>query len=125
MYLNKRSHESNDDESLNNNTRVISYESQRQLQRNNRLKALHLKHFNRTFWHQLLENESGSLLEPPSSQMNSCKGACHFCLSTIKEHAMPVNLLGLSKFLACTFVNASGDDLSPLNVVNCCTIFQV
>ena len=117
IYLNERLYESNDDESINNNARVINYEAQRQLQRNNLLKVLHVIYLNRTCWHQLLENESGSPLEPPSSQPTSCKGACPFCLSMIKEYVMPVNRLGLSKFLAHTFINTSGADLSPLNLV--------
>ena len=42
IYLNERLYESNDDESINNNARVINYEVQRQLQRNNLLKVLHV-----------------------------------------------------------------------------------
>ena len=78
MCLNERLHERNDDESLNNNARVIRYEAQRQLPRNNVLKALHMPCLNRTCWHQLLENEFRLPLELPSSQMTSCKGACIF-----------------------------------------------
>ena len=115
--LNERLHNSNNDESRNDNSRVIEFEEQRQLQRNNLLEVTNIICLNNTCWHQLLENESGSPLQPPSSMTNSCKVACPFCLGIMKDHVMPVNRIGLSKFLAHTFITACAPDLSPLNLV--------
>ena len=117
IYLNERLYDNNDQESRSFNARVIDYETQRQLQRKNLLKVIHFIYLNNTCWHEILENESGTPLEPPSSVRTSCDRACPYCLNNTKEYIMAVNRLGLSKFLAHTFINTSGANLSPTNLV--------
>ena len=117
IYLNERLYQDADDDTRNKSTRIMDYDTQLQLQRNKLLEVLRLIYLSNTCWHISLEKQSGSPLEPPSSQVISCKGACPNCLKMTKEYIMPVNRLGLSKFLAHTFINTSGSDLSASNLV--------
>ena len=117
IYLNKRLYDVDVDTTQDNITRVIDYNTQIELQRKNLLKIIHLIYLNKQCWHTFLENEAGSPLQPPSSDTLPCNRACPFCLKETRDYIMPVNRLGLSKFLANTFINTSGLDLSPLNIV--------
>ena len=117
VYLNERLYNSTDNNNRNHNGRVIDYDAQIQLQRKNLLNVLSFVYLNNNCWHMILERESGSPLEPPSAHPRKCTRACPACLSMLKDYILPVNRLGLSKFLANTFINISGEDLSPSNIV--------
>jgi superfamily II DNA helicase RecQ len=117
IYLNERLYDTIEDDVRNDSARVIDYESQRLLQRRNLLKVVSLIYLNTNCWHTMLETEAGSPLEPPSTNSNTCNKACPCCLLQMKEYIMPVSKIGLSRFLAHTFINSSGIDLSPMNIV--------
>ena len=117
VYLNERLYNPTDNNTRQHNGRVIDYGSQIQLQRKNLIKVLSFVYLNNNCWHMTLEQNSGSPLEPPSSQHRQCGRACPTCLAKLKEYILPVSRLGLSKFLANTFINISGEDLSPSNIV--------
>ena len=110
-------YENDNSSSEDNEIRVLDFNTQVDLQQRNLLKMIHLIYLNNQCWHSTLENESGSPLQPPSPVMLPCKGACPYCLGKTGDYIMPVSRLGVSKFLAHIFINMSGVDLSPLNVV--------
>ena len=117
VYLNERLYVENENDIKTHNGRVINYEDQINLQRKNLIKILSFVYLNTSCWHMVLERESGCPLQPPALQEDPCKSACPCCLRKIKEYILPVSRLGLSKFLAQTFINTSGVDLSPANLV--------
>jgi hypothetical protein len=118
IYLNERLYvQEEDDTNRDFASRVIDYDEQRMMQRKNLLKVLQLFYLKKMCWHYNLECESGSPLEPPNNNPSFCKGACPFCLNERKYYILPVSRIGVSRFLAQTFINTSGLDLSPMNVV--------
>ena len=117
IYLNERLYQAINEENRNSNARTIDYQVQRDMQRKNLIHMVRFVYLNSNCWHSFLENKSGTPLEPPNSQPTLCIGSCPCCLDKRKEYLMPVNRLGLSKFLANTFINTSGIDLSPSNLI--------
>jgi len=117
VYLNERLYDDSDSDDGSGSSRVIDYESQIQLQERNLLKVASFVYLKSTCWHSTLEEESGSPLEPPVANRPHCMKSCPACLDSINDYIMPVNRLGLSRFLAHTFINTSAVDLSPMNLV--------
>ena len=117
VYLNERLYNPTDKNIQQHNGRVIDYATQIILQRKNLIEVLAFVYLNNNCWYMNLEATSGSPLEPPSSQHRRCGKACPVCVASVKEYILPVSRLGLSKFLANTFINLSGADLSPSNIV--------
>ena len=83
VYHNERLYNPTNNNSWKHNGRVIDYDAQIQLQRNNLIKVLVFVYLNNNCWHMILERESGSPLEPPSSEHRQCRRACPSCLGVL------------------------------------------
>ena len=56
-------------------------------------------------------------MEPPAYNVVDCKNACPVCNDTLKDFIMPVKRVGLSKFLADTFINNPSGVITPVVLI--------
>ena len=88
-----------------------------EMQRKELLKLLRLIVLKGNCWHVQIEDLLGNPMEPPASDIRRCNNACPICNGTYKEYIMSVKRVGLSKFLADTFINNPTGEVTPAKLV--------
>ena len=87
------------------------------IQQKNLLDLLKLIVLKGQCWHVELETLLGNITEPPATNVVYCKNACPVCNGTLKDFIMPVKRVGLSNFLADTFINNPSGVITPIVLI--------